>query len=57
MLLGDALEQLKTLEDESAYACIIASMAVNKPKELFTGLPLCDLLNLKEAVNNSNFFE
>lgn len=39
------------------YACIIASMAVNKPKELFTGLPLCDLLNLKEAVNNSNFFE
>ena len=39
------------------YACVIASMAVNKPKELFTGLPLCELLNLKEAVNNSDFFE
>lgn len=39
------------------YACIIASMAVNKPKELFMGLPLCELLNLKEAVNNSDFFE
>lgn len=39
------------------YACVIASMAVDKPKELFTGLPLCELLNLKEAVNNSDFFE
>lgn len=39
------------------YACVIASMAVNRPKELFTGLPLCELLNLKEAVNNSDFFE
>lgn len=39
------------------YACVIASMAVNKKKELFTGLPLCELLNLKEAVNNSDFFE
>lgn len=38
------------------YACIIASMAVNKPKELFTTLPLNELLNLKEAVNNSDFF-
>ena len=39
------------------YACIIAGMAVNEPKELFTSLPLCELLNLKEAVNNSDFFE
>lgn len=39
------------------YACVIASMAVNKPKELFTGLPLYELLNLKEAVNSSDFFE
>lgn len=39
------------------YACVIASMAVNKKKELFTGLPLSELLNLKEAVNNSDFFE
>lgn len=39
------------------YACVIASMAVNAPKELFTGLPLCELLNLKEVVNSSDFFE
>ena len=39
------------------YACIIAGMALKKPKELFTGLPLSELLNLKEAVNNSDFFE
>lgn len=39
------------------YACAIASMALNVPKELFTGLPLSELLNLKEAVNNSDFFE
>ena len=39
------------------YACIIAGIALKKPKELFTGLPLSELLNLKEAVNNSDFFE
>lgn len=39
------------------YACVIAAMALDQPKELFTGLPLAELLNLKEAVNNSDFFE
>ncbi len=39
------------------YACIMAAMATGKPKELFTGLPLSELLSLKEAVNNSDFFE
>lgn len=39
------------------YACVVASMAVDKPKELFTGLPLCELLGLKEAVNSADFFE
>lgn len=39
------------------YACAIAGMALEQPKELFTGLPLSELLNLKEAVNNSDFFE
>ena len=39
------------------YACVLASMAVNQPKELFTGLPLCDLLNLKESVKATDFFE
>ena len=39
------------------FACIIASMAMNKPKELFTSLPLHELLAMKDAVNNSDFFE
>ncbi len=39
------------------YACIIAGMAVKKPKELFTGLPLNELLKLKETVNSADFFE
>lgn len=39
------------------YACIIASMATNKPKTLFTSLPLCELLSLKNAVNDTGFFE
>lgn len=39
------------------YACIIAAMATKKPKEFFTGLPLYELLKLKEAVNNADFFE
>ncbi len=39
------------------YACIIASMAVNKPRELFTGLPLYELLKLKDAVKDADFFE
>lgn len=38
------------------YACVMAGMATQHPKELFTGLPLYELLNLKEAVNNSDFF-
>lgn len=38
------------------YACVMAGMATQHPKELFTGLPLSELLNLKEAVNNSDFF-
>lgn len=39
------------------YACIIAAMATKKPKEFFTGLPLRELLKVKEAVNNADFFE
>lgn len=39
------------------YACIIAGMATKQPTELFTGLPLRELLKLKETVNNSGFFE
>jgi hypothetical protein len=39
------------------YACVIAAMAVGQPKELFTGLPLKELVGLKNTVNNTDFFE
>ncbi len=39
------------------YACIIASMATGQPEEFFTGLPLSELLSLKNAVNDDSFFE
>lgn len=39
------------------YACIIASMATGQPEEFFTGLPLGELLNLKNAANDDSFFE
>ena len=39
------------------YACVIASFAVGKPEEFFTGLPICELIKLKNAVNDADFFE
>lgn len=39
------------------FACILASMATGLPEEFFTGLPLCETLKLKNAVNDSGFFE
>ena len=39
------------------FACILASMATGLPEELFTGLPLREVLKLKNAVNDSGFFE
>ena len=39
------------------YACIIAGMATGLKKEFFTGLPLRELLKLKETVNSTDFFE
>ena len=38
------------------YACVIASMATGIPEEFFTGLPMCELLKLKNAVNDGDFF-
>lgn len=38
------------------YSCIIASMATGIPEEFFTGLPLYELLKLKNAVNDQDFF-
>lgn len=38
------------------YACVIASMATGIPEEFFTGLPMCELLKLKNAVNDEDFF-
>lgn len=39
------------------YACVIASMATGLPEEFFTGLPLCETVKLKNAVNDGGFFE
>lgn len=38
------------------YACVIASMATELPEGFFTGLPLCEVLKLKNAVNDADFF-
>lgn len=38
------------------YACILASMATGKPEEFFIGLPIAELLKLKAAVNDPDFF-
>jgi len=39
------------------YVCILASMGAKLPEEFFTGLPICELLKLKQAVNDADFFE
>lgn len=39
------------------YSCVLASMATNKPESFFTGLPLCEMLKLRNAVNDPDFFE
>lgn len=39
------------------YACIVASMATGLPEEFFTGLPICEAVKLKNAVNDGDFFE
>ena len=39
------------------FACILASMATGLPEEFFTGLPLREVLKLKNAVNDADFFE
>ena len=38
------------------YACVIASMATGIQEEFFTSLPLYELLKLKNAVNDADFF-
>lgn len=39
------------------YACVIASMATGLPEDFFTGLPICEAVKLKNAVNDGDFFE
>ena len=39
------------------YACVVASMATGLPEEFFTGLPICEAVKLKNAVNDGDFFE
>ena len=38
------------------YICCLAGMATGKPVKFFTGLPLCELIKLKNAVNDADFF-
>ena len=38
------------------YSCVIAAMATGIPEEFFTTLPLYELLKLKNAVNDADFF-
>ena len=38
------------------YACVIASMATGLPEDFFTGLPLKEVVKLKNAVNDGDFF-
>lgn len=39
------------------FACVIASMATELPVEFFMGLPICETVKLKNAVNDGDFFE
>lgn len=39
------------------YACVVASMATGLPEDFFTGLPVCETVKLKNAVNDGDFFE
>lgn len=39
------------------FQCILASMATGLPEEFFTGLPMYEVLKLKNAVNDAGFFE
>ena len=38
------------------YSCVIAAMATGIPEEFFTTLPLYELLKLKNAVDDADFF-
>lgn len=39
------------------YACTLASMATGLAEEFFTGLPIVEVLKIKNAVNDADFFE
>lgn len=39
------------------FACVVASMATGLPEEFFTGLPICEAVKLKNAINDADFFE
>ena len=39
------------------HSCILASMATRLPEAFFTGLPMYEVLKIKNAVNDEDFFE
>ena len=53
-----AREGFAILETSSnyLYICCLAGMATGKPVKFFTGLPLCELVKLRNAVNDPDFF-
>ncbi len=53
-----AREGFAILETSSnyLYICCLAGMATGRPVKFFTGLPLCELVKLKNAVNDPDFF-
>ena len=52
-----AREGFAILETSSnyLYICCLAGMATGKPVKFFTGLPLCELVKLRNAVNDPDF--
>lgn len=52
-------EDIRAIERTSNYyyCCLMASMATGKDVKFFLGLPLCEAMPLKNAVNDKDFFE
>lgn len=43
--------------NNTLYACFLAGMATGLPDEFFLGLPICEGVKLRKAVNEEDFFE
>ena len=43
--------------NNTLYACLLAGMATGLSEDFFLGLPLCEVIKLRKAVNDGDFFE